>query len=357
MYLKRLTCTGFRCLKDILFEPSPGLNVIHGDNAQGKTSILEALLFAVTSKSHRTTTESELVAYQAEGFHIAAEAARADRDVLVEANWWRGAKRFKVNGVAQTRVSDILGKITVTFFSPEDISLVKAGASVRRKFMDMELSQLNPQYLAALQKYRQILRQRNELLRTKDPAPDLLAAWDTQLAQHGALLIAERRTFVEELAELAQVAYAQIAHNEPLRMNYKPDVEPDADFAAILEKTRKTDLQRKMTTRGPHRDDIQLSIDNHPARSTASQGQQKSAALAIKLAELNLIHRRTGEYPILMLDEVLAELDQHRASHLFSAIEKGVQCLLTTAGNSKDHPLTKQAVSTFHIKKGHLTKL
>ena len=357
MYLKQLTCNGFRCLRDIQFEPSPGINVIHGDNAQGKTSILEALLFAATSKSHRTSTESELVAYKAEGFQIAAEATRSDRNVLVEANWWKGAKRFKVNGVAQTRVSDILGKITVTFFSPEDISLVKAGASVRRKFMDMELSQLSAGYLAALQKHRQVLRQRNELLRAKHPDQDLLAAWDGQLAQHGALLMAERGDFIEELAELAQIAYAQIAQNEGLQMTYKPDVEVDADYAAVLEKARPIDLQRKMTTRGPHRDDIQLSIDNHPARSTASQGQQKSAALAIKLAELNLIHRRTREYPILMLDEVLAELDPHRAGHLFSAIEKGVQCLLTTANSANNHPITKQAVSTYLIKNGRLAKL
>lgn len=356
MYLKRLTCTGFRCLKDIEFEPSPGINVIHGDNAQGKTSILEALLYAATSKSHRTNTESELVAYNAEGFHIAAEATRTDRSVLVEANWWRGAKRFKVNGVAQTRVSDILGKLTVTFFSPEDISLVKAGASVRRKFMDMELSQLSPGYLAALQKHRQVLRQRNELLRAKNPDHDLLAAWDAQLAQHGALLMAERRSFINELAELAQIAYAQIARNESLKMTYKPDVDPEADFAAVLDKARPMDLQRKMTTRGPHRDDVQLFIGDHPARTTASQGQQKSAALAIKLAELNLIHRRTGEYPILMLDEVLAELDPHRAAHLFTAIEEGVQCLLTTANSANNHPLAQKNVSTYLIKNGHLTK-
>lgn len=356
MYLKRLTCTGFRCLNKIQLEPSPGINIIQGDNAQGKTSVLEALLFAATSKSHRTTTESELVAYDAEGFQIAADAARSDRSVLVEANWWKGAKRFKVNGVAQSRVSDILGKITVTFFSPEDISLVKAGASVRRKFMDMELSQLSPGYLAALQTHRQVLRQRNELLRTNNPDCDLLAAWDAQLAQHGVLLMAERNTFINELAELAQIAYAQIAKNESLKLSYKPDVGADADFAAVLEKARPTDLQRKMTTRGPHRDDVQLFIGGHPARTTASQGQQKSAALAIKLAELNLIHRRTAEYPILMLDEVLAELDSHRASHLFGAIEKGVQCILTTAGSSNDHPLSKQDVSHFHIHKGHLTK-
>jgi DNA replication and repair protein RecF len=355
MDITRFTCNGFRCLHDVDIAPSPAFNIIYGGNAQGKTSLLEAILFATTSKSHRTTQESDLVSHDAEGFTIHLAAHRHERTIEMDANVYRGAKRFKVNGIAQSRVSDILGKVNTVFFSPEDITLVKGSASQRRKFLDMELSQLHAPYLIALQQYRQVLRQRNELLRRNQADPTLLEVWEQQLVQHGSVLIEKRHEFIQELTPLAVEAYHGIAGNETLTLQYLADIEPSDDFVEVLTKTRSTDIRRKFTTRGPHRDDIEFMIDGQPARSKASQGQQKSAALALKLAELEWVKQRVGEYPVLMLDEVLAELDPERSAQLFKAIPHEVQCIITTTQPDLDGMLHDRPVMVFHIKQGRVS--
>lgn len=330
MRLLSLECRDFRCLECLRFLPAPGVNIIRGENAQGKTTLLEALLFAATSKSHRTAAEPELARHGAPGFSVRLKVARRDREVALDAFWHEGAKRFRINGAPQQRVSDILGKVHVVFFCPEDVELVKGGASARRRFLDMELSQLSPGYLAALQQYRAVLRQRNELLRGYRPDPDLLEVWDAQLGAHGALLMQERAAYAGELAELAHAAYADIAGGESLELRYEPDIDGPGEILAQLKRVRASDLKRGMTTRGPHRDDLEIRIDAKGARQFASQGQQKSAAIALKVAEARLIRQRVGEWPILMLDEVLAELDDSRARRLFAAVDPEVQCLVTT---------------------------
>lgn len=352
MYITRFTCDGFRCLREIDIAFSPTLNVICGGNAQGKTSLLEAILFATTSKSHRTANESDLVAHHSEGFRIRLDTQRRDRAIRLESNFYRGAKRYKVNGVAQTRVSEILGKVNTVFFSPEDISLVKGSASLRRKFLDMELSQLHTPYLNALQQYRQVLKQRNELLRQHTADETLLEIWEQQLVQHGSVLIKKRTEFIEELAPLAGDAYRRIAGDEQLTLAYAADVEFSSDFARILRESRKKDIQRKLTTRGPHRDDIEFFIDGQPVRSKASQGEQKSAAIALKLAELEWVRERIGEYPVLMLDEVLAELDSDRSARLFGAIPHEAQCLITTTQPNLNTLFGDRSVETFRIRRG-----
>lgn len=354
MRLLRLHCRAFRSLSEMIFVPGPGLNVIHGDNAQGKTTVLEAILYAATSKSHRTNAENDLSQYGADAFHVQLQAKRSDRDVAIEAHWWNGVKRFKVNGVAQTRLSDILGRVNVVFFSPEDIELVKGGAASRRRFLDMEISQIHPGYLHALQQYRQVLRQRNELLRADRPDPDLLAVWDVQLAEHGSTIIRLREEYLAELSQGASEAYMRIARAEPLTLLYQPDVHSSEDLSAVLAKSQASDIKRRTTQRGPHRDDAEILISGYPARSHASQGQQKTAALALKLAELELVRARAGEYPVLMLDEVLAELDAHRAEQLLEAIPPEVQCILTTTEQHRRPGRFQTACAYFQIERGHL---
>lgn len=356
MRLTRLYCRGFRCLGEVDFEPGPGVNVIRGENAQGKTSLLEAVLFAATSKSHRTNLETELLQRGRENFQIRIEVTRSDRAVVIEVNWWNGQKRVKVNGVPQTRLSDLLGKVQIVFFAPEDIALVKGGAGTRRRFLDMELSQLSIPYLNALQHYRQVLRQRNELLRHDRPKPDLLDVWDAQLAEHGAVLMTERGSFVLELDELASTAYAGIAGGESLRLKYAPDT-PPGRLSETLASKRETDLRRRQTVHGPHRDDIEITIAGSPARSHGSQGQQKSAALALKLAELELIHRRIGEYPVFLLDEVLAELDAQRARQLFDTLPESVQCVVTTTDLERAFETHTTSTRNYLIEGGSLTRL
>ncbi len=356
MRLLKLECEGFRSLTRLCIEPVPGLNIIHGGNAQGKTTVLEALLYAATSKSHRTTLESELVQHGADRFHVGVKAQRQDREVVIDAYWWKNIKRFKVNGVAQTRLSDILGRVHVVFFCPEDIGLIKEGASVRRRFLDMELSQLLPGYLQALQQYRQALRQRNELLRTDHPDPALVDVWDAQLIQYGAVILQLRREFIDDLSARATEAYARVAEEEALTLAYLPDVKTPDELAGVLERSRASDLKHRVTHRGPHRDDMEILVAGRAARSFASQGQQKTAALALKLAELELIRARAGEYPILLLDEVLAELDEHRARRLFSAIGPEVQCLLTTAEAQCRTDRFTEGCAFYRIERGSLEK-
>lgn len=356
MHLTKLTCRDFRCLSDLVFEPEPGVNVVAGLNGQGKTSVLEALLYAATSKSHRTNTEQDLVARNTEGFRIAAHVQRADRDVSLEANWYRGSKRFKVNGVALTRVSDILGKVNVVLFSPEDLTIVKGAAAQRRQFLDMELSQVHAPYLAALQQYRHILRQRNELLRADSVTADLLAPWDAQLVRHGSILIQERNAYVSALGGYAAEAYSQIAPGESLTVAYDPDVGTDDNFDDVLRKNHDRDRRRQMTTRGPHRDDLRFTVSGEPARTHASQGQQKTTALALRLAEMHLVHDRTGEYPILMLDDVMSELDQRRAAKLLSSLPEGLQCILTTTDTTPRKEFAGVPSTFFMIEQGELTR-
>ena len=354
MRLLELTCDRFRCLNNLRFEPGPGLNVIRGDNAQGKTSILEAVLYAATSKSHRTSAESDLVQRGEAIFRVSARVQRAAREVHTEIAWSHGAKRIKVNGVNQTRVSDLLGKINAVIFSPEDSDLVRGSASNRRTFLDMELSQLHASYLHALQRYRHAMRQRNEVLRTPNPDDALLDPWDAQLAEHGTTLIQERRRFINQLAPLANTAYKAIADGEEMSVVYRPDVKEDVPLIESFTAARKSDIRQRMTTRGPHRDDLEIVVDDKAARQFASQGQQKTAGLAIKLAELDLMHERTGEYPILLLDDVFAELDASRSREVLSTIPAAVQCLVTTTEFALSDELASRAPTLFAVQKGLL---
>lgn len=356
MRLNRVQCSLFRGLKDTDFTPGPRLTLLSGANAQGKTSVLEAILYAATTRSHRTSADDELACYGTSEFHIRLEAAGAGAPVLVEANWWRYAKRFKINGIPQTRLSDVLGKVCVTFFAPEDIALVKGAASVRRLFLDLQLSQLMPPYLRALQRYRQALRQRNELLRRQCTDPELLAPWEEQLAAHGKLLVTERDACVRELSGIAASLYSRIVEEEPLELVYKPDIADPDVIARMLREARSGDLQRKTTGRGPHRDDMEIRIAGREARNYGSQGQQKSAALVLKLAEVEFTLRRMGEYPVVLLDEALAELDSGRASRLFSAIPAEAQAVITTAHPEQLPEFNREDVHHFHIEGGRLEK-
>lgn len=354
MRLNRVTIERFRLLEEVVLEPGPGINVIAGGNAQGKTSILEAILYCTTTRSHRTRQDRELVQHGAEGFRLRLEATRASRAVAIEAITWQGARRVKVQGATLSRVSDLLGQAHVVFFVPEDIEMVRGAAAARRRFLDMELSQIMPTYLHALQRYRQVLRQRNELLRTRRVDEDQLAAWDAPLAQHAGVIIRERRAFLEELAEGAEAAYARIAPAERLRVAYAPSAACGESLAELLVQRRALDIRHGVTGRGPHRDEVDLFVGERPARAFGSQGQQRTAALALKLAEVELVQRRSGEYPVLMLDDVLSELDADRSRRLFDTLDDAVQCLLTTTDLTLSHAVFGERAAHFRVEAGRL---
>jgi len=354
MHLIHLTCERFRGLAPVDFEPARGMNVIQGRNAQGKTSLLESILYLATSKSHRTNTETELVQYGEEGFRITGRVQRTDREVALESNWWKGQKRFKVNGVGQPRMSDLLGHVNVVFFAPEDTALVRGAASARRRFLDMELSQLYPPYLRALQEYRLLLKQRNELLRHRNPDANMLDVWDVQLSKHGEIIISERTRFVDRLAALATEAYSNLAEEETMTLRYKPNIKPGTPYLDVLGASRDADLRHQVTERGPHRDDLEFTIEAKAARSLASQGQQRTAALAVKLAEFEFVREHTGEYPLLMLDDALSELDAARSARLFTLLPEDAQCFLTTTDLAKLPDAATGTMTRYTIEAGEL---
>lgn len=352
-----MTCRHFRGLSDMEFTPGAGINLLYGGNAQGKTSVLEAILYAATARSHRSTNDADLVCHEKEDFHIYLEGETAKRSLSIEAHWWKGAKRFKVNGVAQNRLSDLLGQLCVVFFSPDDIALIKGGASVRRLFLDMELSQLSTPYLRALQQYRQALRQRNEMLKHLQFDAELMGLWEAQLAAQGSRLMDERAAYIAQLSAIASPLYSQIVEKEPLEIIYTPDIPDKEEFASLLERSRKTDQQRRSTGRGPHRDDLDILISGRSARVFASQGQQKSAALIVKLAEVALVHGRLGDYPLILLDEAVAELDENRTHRLFRALPEGAQVLITTAQPAQLPETIRSDSRVFRLEKGTLEKV
>lgn len=356
MRISRVECTGFRCVRSVRFEPGPGLTIIRGGNAQGKTSLLEAILFAITARSHRTTRDADLANYQDQHFRVVIDVTRKDRAVTLEASWRSGAKRFKVNGVAQERVSDILGQANVVLYAPEDITLVRGSAVYRRRFLDIALSQLSPPYLSALQQYRHALRQRNELLRSDRPDGDLIAVWDSQLARHGDVLRQSRAEFTQGLAAHAKRIYGQLAQAEVFELCYAPDIPLGESMGNVLAKRRLHDVRRGTTTHGPHRDDIEMLIEDRPARAFGSQGQQKTAALALKLAEVEVFRTMRGEYPILMLDEALAELDGHRAQRVFKTVDSRAQCIVTTTDMTARSVPADTTAKWFEIEGGRLEK-
>lgn len=316
--------------------------------------MLEALLYLATSRSHRTSTDRELVRHGDLGFRLKAEVERNDRRVELHAAYWDKVKRFSINGVAVGKISEILGRINVVFFAPEDVGIVRGSAADRRLYIDMGLSQLDPAYVRALQSYRTVLRQRNELLRHDRPDPTQLDVWDAQLAEHARRVTSARAQYVAGVAPYALEAYRAIAVEERLALKYAPDIATDADFLKVYQDTRERDVRRGHTSRGPHRDDLQFQIEDETARNFGSQGQQRSAALAMKLAESRLAQQRTGEYPILMLDDVLSELDSERARRLLAAVPEGQQCLLTTTEREPRPDLFGGDACYHRIEKGGL---
>jgi DNA replication and repair protein RecF len=274
----------------------------------------------------------------------------------VEAAWHQGVKRFKVNGVAQTRMSDVLGHLQVVLFSPEDVELVSGTAAVRRRFLDMALSPLDPLYLDALQQYRQVLRQRNEVIRSDQPGTALLDAWDQQLARYGGTLSQRRARFLGDLAARAALVHQQIAPEETVAIEYKPDIRYDEDLLDVLQRSRPHDIRRGATSRGPHRDDFAIVIGAGPARSFASQGQQRTLTLAVKLALVQVVRDAVGEVPVLMLDEVFSELDEQRSRRLIDTIDPDVQCLLTTTDLTRSWWDNGVVSAEFLMERGRLEK-
>ncbi|WP_283621520.1 DNA replication/repair protein RecF [Limosilactobacillus avium] len=370
MILTELHLRHFRNYEDETVHFAPGVNVLIGRNAQGKTNMLEAIYALSLTRSHRTNNDRELINWQAQAATISGVVQKATGKVPLELQFTKEGKRAKVNHLEQARLSQYIGNLNAILFAPEDLSLVKGAPSLRRRFMDMEFSQMSSKYLYDASQFRTLLRQRNKYLKQLKYGQQhdqvLLDVLSDQLAAYGAEVIVARHHFLQQLEKWAADLHHQISlHKEELRLVYATQLkigdETTVDQAyqqllTIYKENKAKEIDQGSTMYGPQRDDIRFMVNGKNVHSFGSQGQQRTTALSVKLAEIDLMKAQTGEYPLLLLDDVLSELDTVRQTHLLKAIQNKVQTFLTTTSLSDVARQLINEPTIFKIKDGTLVK-
>ncbi len=335
MIVKSLELNHFRNYESLNIAFDQGTNILYGNNAQGKTNILEAIYLSGTTKSHKGSKDREMVQFGNEESHIRLFVEKQEKQFQIDMH----LKKHKSKGIAVNRIpikkaGELFGILTLVFFSPEDLNIIKNGPSERRRFMDMELCQLDRIYFDNLTKYNKILMQRNKLLKdiyTKPELKETLFAWNIQLAEYGKKIIQRRREFVSRLDEIVADIHAKISGGtETVTLTYEPNVKEE-DFERELERVREKELKLGQTMTGPHRDDISFLSNDIDIRKFGSQGQQRTLALSLKLSEIELVKQITKETPILLLDDVLSELDSKRQNFLLNNL-CDTQTIITCTG-------------------------
>lgn len=335
MIIKSIELADYRNYSWLSMEFDRGTNILYGDNAQGKTNILEAIFVAATTKSHRGSKDREIVNFHKEEAHIRTYLEKDGVETRVDMHLRKNkSKGIAIDGQKIKKAADLMGLCNVVFFSPEDLGIIKNGPAERRRFVDMELCQLDSVYLYNLNHYNKIVNQRNKLLKDMYLNPDLketLSIWDMQLASFGTRIIERRKLFEEQLNEIIYDIHKKLSGDrEELTIHYEPDVEIE-EFEGRLKNNRERDIRAKMTSVGPHRDDFSFVIGDIDIRRFGSQGQQRTAALSLKLSEIELVKRIAKDTPVLLLDDVLSELDSNRQNYLLNSIGD-IQTIITCTG-------------------------
>lgn len=313
------------------------INIIYGDNAQGKTNILESMYVCATSKSHRGSKDREIIRFDNDESHIKVNVKKNDMNYRIDMHLKKNKpKGIAVNGIPIKRAVELFGILNIVFFSPEDLNIIKNGPSERRRFIDMELSQLDKIYLDCLINYNKVVNQRNSLLKEyafsgREDIISSLDIWDMQLVKYGNDVIKSREKFVKEINDLVRSIHTKLSGDrEQLEIIYEPCVK-EQDFESELVRVRDRDLKFKCTNIGPHKDDMCFLINGMDVRKYGSQGQQRTAALSLKLAEIELVKQIIHDTPVLFLDDVLSELDSRRQNFLLDSIGN-IQTMITCTG-------------------------
>lgn len=335
MIIKSLELENFRNYESLSMEFDSGTNILYGDNAQGKTNILEAIFLSATTKSHKGTKDRDIVNFKADEAHIRTYIMKDGLENRVDMHLRKNkSKGIAINGTKIKKAAELLGLLNVVFFSPEDLSIIKNGPSERRRFVDMELCQLDNFYLYNLNNYNKIVNQRNKLLKElyHNPAlKDTLSIWDSQLVSYGSKIIERRELFVEQLNEIIYGIHKKLSGDkEEIQIVYEPDCKQE-DYERCLLEGQERDIRLKMTSTGPHRDDFAFMVNGIDIRKFGSQGQQRTAALSLKLSEIELVKKITKDTPLLLLDDVLSELDSNRQNYLLNCIGD-IQTIITCTG-------------------------
>ena len=355
MIIKSIELADYRNYDSLTMQFDKGTNILYGDNAQGKTNILEAIFLAATTKSHRGSKDREIIGFDKEEAHIRTYLEKEGVETRVDMHLRKNkSKGIAIDGQKIKKAADLLGLCNVVFFSPEDLGIIKNGPSERRRFVDMELCQLDALYLHNLNHYNRIVDQRNKLLKDMYLNEDLketLGIWDMQLSSFGSSIIERRRLFVDQLNEIIYDIHKKLSGGrETLQVKYEPDVETD-QFERQLKLHRERDLKAKMTSVGPHRDDFSFFIRDVDIRKYGSQGQQRTAALSLKLSEIELVRKIARDTPILLLDDVLSELDHNRQNDLLNSIGE-IQTIITCTGLEEFVNKRFEMNRIFHVSEG-----
>ncbi len=344
MYLTKIKLQNFRNYEEEELILSPSINVLIGENAQGKTNLIESIYFLAMSRSHRTARDREMIGWKKDFAKVKGQLEKKSHQLPLEIILSKNGKVAKFNHLEQKKLSDYIGQLNVIMFAPEDLALVKGSPSVRRRFIDMELGQMNKIYLHHLVQYQQILKQRNKFLkqaRYHGKFDEIyLDVLTEQLAAEGAEVLFYRFQFIKKLNFWAKEVQSNISNNkESLVIEYNSlnELNDELTVEEIFEilkinykSVESQEIDQGTTTLGPHRDDLVFFVNERNVQTYGSQGQQRTTALSLKLAEIELMHEVTGEYPILLLDDVLSELDDSRQTHLLNSIQNKVQTFITT---------------------------
>ena len=335
MILKSLELANFRNYEELNISFDKGTNILYGDNAQGKTNILEAIYVSATTKSHKGSKDKEIINFNKEEAHIRTYLEKENIETRVDMHLRKNkSKGIAIDGQKIKKAADLMGLLNVVFFSPEDLSIIKDGPAERRRFADMELCQLDSFYLYNLNHYNKIIGQRNKLLKDMYFQPELketLNIWDSQLVSFGSKIIERREQFVKQLGDIIFDIHKKLSGGkEELVIAYEPDVSIE-DFEKQMKYNQDKDIRLKQTTTGPHRDDFSFVVNGVDIRKYGSQGQQRTAALSLKLSEIELVKKISKDTPVLLLDDVLSELDSNRQNYLLNSIGN-IQTIITCTG-------------------------
>ena len=371
MRLNKITLKHYRNYEETALTFPKPLTIFLGENAQGKTNMLESIYVLAMTRSHRTSNEKELITFGQTSAKIEGTVEKKTGSVPLEIFISNKGRKTKVNHIEQKRLSSYIGQLNVILFAPEDLSLVKGSPQVRRKFIDMELGQVNPIYLYDLVQYQSVLKQRNQYLKQladKRQADTVyLDILTEQLAEFGGKVLFARFEFIKKLEKWANELHKRISHGrEELAIDYASSVALTKEQHSVEElqqlmlqqlmSSRKRELFKATTFIGPHRDDLIFNVNQQNVQTYGSQGQQRTTALSVKLAEVDLMYAETGEYPVLLLDDVMSELDDERQLHLLETIEGKVQTFITTTTLS--HLTNKITVEPdiFHVRQGEIVR-
>ena len=359
MILKSIELNNFRNYEDLYLKFDSGTNILFGDNAQGKTNILEAAYVSGTTKSHKGSRDKDMIRFGEDESHIRTIVEKQGKEYQLDIHLKKNrSKGIAINKVPIKKASELFGILNMVFFSPEDLNIIKNGPSERRRFLDAEICQLDKIYLSDLTRYNKILMQRNRLLKDMQHQPQLmetLPVWDMQLVEYGKRLIRRRRQFVEELSEIVTGIHRNISgKREELVLRYEPNI--DAEFLEDeLNRVREKDRKYAQTSVGPHRDDISFFIRGVDIRKFGSQGQQRTSALSLKLSEIELVSKTIHDTPVLLLDDVLSELDSNRQNYLLNSIHD-IQTMITCTGLDEFVRNRFQIDKVFYVIDGHVSE-